>query len=137
MIVGFRKLINWLPRIYLNILIWKISTLPTHTHSQGYEPIIFYPKRTSKEIYHILVAQCEKLNIPFIDKLPAATELDSEYHVIVDALFGFSFRGTPRSPFDAVLATLKQIKKPLAAVDIPSGTQLASFPGRVGAWERG
>lgn len=106
-------------------LIWNLSThlIHTHTQLQGYEPVIFYPKRTSKLIYQILVTQCEKLNIPFIDNLPSAAEIDSEYHVIVDAVFGFSFKGTPRSPFDAVLATLKQVKKPLAAVDIPSGRQ--------------
>ena len=94
----------------------------THTHTtQGYKPVIFYPKRTSKEIYQTVVTQCETLHIPFIDKLPTAADIDSKYHVIVDAIFGFSFKGAVRAPFDAVLATLKQVKKPLASVDVPSG----------------
>ena len=98
----------------------------THAHThictpQGYEPVIFYPKRTSKEIYQTVVTQCETLHIPFIDKLPTAADIDSKYHVVVDAIFGFSFKGAVRAPFDTVLATLKQVKKPLASVDVPSG----------------
>ena len=67
------------------------------------------------------MAQCEKLNIPFLDHLPLSAEIDSTYHVVVDAIFGFSFKGSVRSPFDAVLSTLRKIKTPLASVDIPSG----------------
>ena len=93
----------------------------THTHTQGYEPVIFYPKRTSKEIYQTVVTQCETLHVPFIDKLLTAADIDSQYHVIVDAIFGFSFKGAVRAPFDTVLATLMQVKKPLASVDVPSG----------------
>ena len=93
----------------------------THTHTQGYSPVIYYPKKTSKDIYQILVAQCEKLNIPFLDSLPSAIEIDSQYSVIVDAIFGFSFSGSVRVPFDTILSTLREIKTPIASVDIPSG----------------
>lgn len=43
------------------------------------------------------------------------------FQVVVDALFGFSFKGAPRPPFDSVLATLRNVKAPIAAVDVPSG----------------
>ena len=89
---------------------------------QGYQPDVFYPKHTSKEIYQILVNQCEKLHLPFLSSLPSADKIDSEYQVVVDAIFGFSFKGTSvRAPFDEVLACLQQVKVPIASVDIPSG----------------
>ena len=94
---------------------------PHHTHVQGYEPIIFYPKRTSKEIYQLLVNQCEKLNIAFIDELPSQTDIDRDYHVAVDAIFGFNFKGAIRPPFERVLSTLRSVSIPIASVDIPSG----------------
>ena len=89
---------------------------------QGYQPVIFYPKHTSKEIYQILINQCEKLYLPFLSSLPTPAQIDSEYQVVVDAIFGFSFKGTSvRPPFDDVLASLQQVKVPIASVDIPSG----------------
>lgn len=89
---------------------------------QGYQPTIFYPKPTSKEIYQILVNQCEKLHLPFLSSLPSPSEIDSEYKLVVDAIFGFSFKGTSvRSPFDQVLSSLQKVTLPIASVDIPSG----------------
>ena len=82
---------------------------------------MFYPKRTAKPLYQGLTAQCQKMDIPFIDELPSADTINATFDVVVDALFGFSFKGTPRPPFDAVLATLTQVTKPLVSVDIPSG----------------
>jgi NAD(P)H-hydrate epimerase len=92
-----------------------------HLLFMGYDPEIYYPKRTSKDIYKILVTQCEKLNIRFLTELPSAPDIDRDYHVIVDAVFGFSFKGAVRSPFDTVLATLVQCSTPIASVDVPSG----------------
>ena len=83
--------------------------------------MIYYPKRTSKDIYKILVAQCEKLNILFLADLPSAADISSQYHVVVDAIFGFSFKGAVRPPFDEILATLIQTTTPIASVDVPSG----------------
>ena len=102
-------------------MIVAIFYLLLPAHMQGYSPVIYYPKKTSKDIYQILVAQCEKLNIPFLDSLPSAIEIDSQYLVVVDAIFGFSFSGSVRVPFDTILSTLRDIKTPIASVDIPSG----------------
>lgn len=91
---------------------------------QGYQPDLYYPKHTSKEIYQILVQQCERLHFPFLTSLPPAQEIDTHYQVVVDAIFGFSFKGTTvRPPFDGVLDTLRDIHIPLASVDIPSGAR--------------
>lgn len=117
----------------------------TRTHTQGYQPVLFYPKRTSKQIYQILVNQCERLHLPFISSLPSPSDVDSQYQVVVDAIFGFSFKGTSvRPPFDHILTTLQQVKVPIASVDIPSGKWLHSwnsvkvlFCCQVGMWRRG
>lgn len=40
--------------------------------------------------------------------------------LVMDAIFGFSFQGEPRPPFDVVIDALKKTKKPILSVDIPS-----------------
>ena len=46
-----------------------------------------------------------------------------QYDLVVDAMFGFSFKGAPRPPFDRLLAALKPAANPpkVVSVDIPSG----------------
>ena len=49
----------------------------------------------------------------------------SEYSTIVDAIFGFSFSGTPREPFASILTQMMEaqsnFKIPIVSVDVPSG----------------
>mmetsp|Transcript_3954 Transcript_3954/g.3371 ORF Transcript_3954/g.3371 Transcript_3954/m.3371 type:complete len:110 (+) Transcript_3954:475-804(+) len=45
--------------------------------------------------------------------------------MIVDSLFGYSFKGPIRQPYETILKKLKDVKKPIFAVDIPSGWELA------------
>jgi len=99
-----------------------------HLQLLGYSPRIFYPKRTDKELYRNLVTQCTKMDIPFLDAVPAPTMLDSEYKVLVDAVFGFSFRPPVRESFLPLLAALAQSSTPLAAIDIPSGWSVEDGP---------
>lgn len=40
--------------------------------------------------------------------------------LVMDAIFGFSFEGEPRAPFDIVIEALKKTDKPILSVDIPS-----------------
>ena len=47
--------------------------------------------------------------------------LDIDYQVIMDAVFGFSFSGAVRAPFDTVLPRLAATTTPVISVDIPSG----------------
>lgn len=50
-----------------------------------------------------------------------AEVIDEAYNLVVDAIFGFSFQGAVREPFNSILATLRKITVPIASVDIPSG----------------
>ncbi len=47
--------------------------------------------------------------------------IDQVYNLVVDAIFGFSFKGAVREPFGDILSQLKKITVPIASVDIPSG----------------
>lgn len=84
--------------------------------------MIVYPKRNTEQRFRNLVVQCQDLDIPFVEydvafNLPER----SRYRCIVDAIFGFSFQGRPRAPFDRVIRELNQLEIPICAVDIPSG----------------
>ena len=76
------------------------------------------------------------MDIPFITDMPSAKQIDSDYRLVVDAVFGFSFKGNPKPPFGDVLSVLKDVKIPVCSVDIPSGElnvgigdeQIFSFP---------
>lgn len=50
-----------------------------------------------------------------------AEVIDEVYNVVVDAIFGFSFKGAVRDPFGSILDILKKTTIPIASIDIPSG----------------
>lgn len=62
-----------------------------------------------------------------IPTLPPSSDIDTlkralgSSDVILDAIFGFSFKGPIRSPFDSALPLLTGSKLPIVSVDIPSG----------------
>jgi len=89
-----------------------------HLHHFGYHVSVCYPKVTQKPIFQRLVTQLEGLQIPIAQTLPETLE---SFDVILDAIFGFSFKGDVRAPFDAILASLKRVPVPIVSVDIPSG----------------
>ena len=45
----------------------------------------------------------------------------SLYDIVVDAMFGFSFHGSPRSPFDSIISCVNESSLPVVSIDIPSG----------------
>ncbi|MGH0178977.1 UNVERIFIED_CONTAM: hypothetical protein FKN15_000286 [Acipenser sinensis] len=93
-----------------------------HLKLLGYEPTIVYPKRPNKPLFENLTTQCEKMGIPFLPELPTEPQLiDQAYNLVIDAIFGFSFKGAVREPFGTILSTLKRATVPIASIDIPSG----------------
>eukprot|EP01018_Ginkgo_biloba_P005806 Gb_23847 [translate_table: standard] len=101
-----------------------------HLYHFGYKPFVCYPKRTDKPLYHGLVTQLEALSVPFLPPEELPTNLASNFDIVVDAMFGFSFRGTPRPPFDTLIRRLvvptgftrENLGVPvIVSVDIPSG----------------
>ncbi|XP_054567693.1 NAD(P)H-hydrate epimerase isoform X2 [Eptesicus fuscus] len=47
--------------------------------------------------------------------------IDELYELVVDAIFGFSFKGDVREPFRSILSVLSGLTVPIASIDIPSG----------------
>ena len=88
---------------------------------QGYNPSVFYPKRTNKGLYHNLTKQCQKMDIPFLSFLPEPQLVFTAYNAIIDAVFGFSFKGPMRSEFETVVETMISSKLPIVSIDVPSG----------------
>lgn len=62
-----------------------------------------------------------------IATLPPSLETDTlrsalaSSDVILDAIFGFSFKGPVRAPFDSALPLLSSSGLPIVSVDVPSG----------------
>ncbi|XP_063803127.1 NAD(P)H-hydrate epimerase isoform X3 [Pseudophryne corroboree] len=92
-----------------------------HLKLFGYEPAIYYPKQPNKTLFENLTTQCKKMDIPFLSEFPQAEVIDGAYNLVIDAIFGFSFKGAVREPFGGILNTLKRITIPIASLDIPSG----------------
>ncbi|TDH65897.1 hypothetical protein CCR75_002045 [Bremia lactucae] len=67
-----------------------------------------------------LVTQCEQLNIPIAEHIQDASIVDASYDVILDGIFGFSFSGNIRPPFDHIVKTLQNCQTPIVSIDIPS-----------------
>ncbi|XP_026394458.1 pyridoxine/pyridoxamine 5'-phosphate oxidase 1, chloroplastic-like [Papaver somniferum] len=101
-----------------------------HLHHFGYAPFICYPKRTPKALYCGLVTQLESLAVPFLSVEDLPVDLSNDFDIIIDAMFGFSFHGAPRPPFDDLIHKLvclhshdqtRQRLPVIVSVDIPSG----------------
>ncbi|CAI2378050.1 unnamed protein product [Moneuplotes crassus] len=94
-----------------------------HLKFFGHSPVVYrvyYPKRPKKDLYEELVTQCENLEIEFIDELPEDITTEA-YDYILDGIFGFSFSGSIRAPFDDVITKMGASDVPIASIDVPSG----------------
>lgn len=61
------------------------------------------------------------MDIPFLLYLPESQLITEAFNFVVDALFGFSFKGPVRGDFADVLEKLKKVEIPICSIDIPSG----------------
>jgi len=90
-----------------------------HLSHFGYKPVLVYPKKTEKAPFQGLLKQCKTLNVEVLDLLPDS--LDRDFHIIVDAIFGYSFSGKVREPFDKIIQDINKSHLPVVSIDIPSG----------------
>ena len=97
---------------------------------------IWYPKRpkANADLFNGLVKSCQAAGVEFYDERDdqaVMNEMD-EYDVVVDAMFGFSFKGEPRAPYTTVVKALASKSKEsqifVACVDIPSGDNVDDGP---------
>lgn len=61
------------------------------------------------------------MEVEILASLPDFQQLSERFQLVVDAIFGFSFKPPIREPFGQVLKELSQLKIPLVSIDIPSG----------------
>lgn len=93
-----------------------------HLKFFGYDCVVVYPKQSSKQHFVNLVQQCKDVDVSVLEEMPADL---NEYDGIVDAIFGFSFKGAPREPFATALQQMIEAqqkgKVAVISVDVPSG----------------
>ncbi|KAJ3227620.1 NAD(P)H-hydrate epimerase [Clydaea vesicula] len=106
-----------------------------HLSIFGNKVYIHYPK-PNKNFNHLL-RQCESHKVLILDDL---SNISVDFDVVIDAVFGFSFKGNKkksyiekyltgiliikgdiRDPFGKVIKFLNFTKIPIASIDIPSG----------------
>lgn len=96
-----------------------------HLQLWGYCTSVYYPVRTDRQLYKALAVQCEAMQIPVAsEQVPAM----ADYGLIVDALFGFSFRPPVRETFRPVMEAMKSTLVPIASIDVPSGWDVEHGP---------
>ncbi|KAG9509792.1 NAD(P)H-hydrate epimerase, partial [Fragariocoptes setiger] len=104
-----------------------------HLKMFGYWPVIVYPKPGKSDLFTNLVKQCRMMDIPFVEVHDEGLTSADRYDLIVDAIFGFSYRPPNRNALLAQL--LRSIhclsvdhNKPIVSIDIPSGWSVEHGP---------
>ncbi|OCH91252.1 YjeF N-terminal domain-like protein [Obba rivulosa] len=95
-----------------------------HLGMFGYKPTIWMPKPGGKDIYQRLQTQCDNMKIPTLAPSQDTSSLRdalARSDVVLDAIFGFSFKPPVRAPFDTALPLIGSSGLPIVSVDIPSG----------------
>lgn len=98
-----------------------------HLKIFGYSPQLYYPKRTNNTLYQNLLHQCIENDIPILETTADIKDTQS-YKLIVDALFGFSFKPPVRPDFVPIIDILKNSSTPICSIDIPSGWDVETGP---------
>jgi len=91
-----------------------------HLKHFGYRPTVVYPKFGKGQLFANLVQQIKDLNIPILEDVPSMAEYH-EFNLVIDSLFGFSFKGPSREPYSSMIQLFSSSKIPVISVDIPSG----------------
>ncbi|KAK6464773.1 YjeF N-terminal domain-containing protein [Scheffersomyces coipomensis] len=104
----------------------------------GYDPILYYPKKSSKnQLYTNLLTQLVDLEVPEIstvDEVKHLLSVSNNVKLIIDALFGFSFKPPIREPFLELITYLSENHTtivPIVSIDIPSGWDVDNGPGEI------
>ena len=101
-----------------------------HLRLFGFAPTVFYPVQKDVPLYSRLAHQCRKDGIPVLEAPPPEP---GRFQVMVDALFGFSFRPPVRESLAPALRLLAESTVPVCSVDVPSGWHVENGPDEPGA----
>lgn len=96
-----------------------------HLKLFGYSPMVICPKPGRSQLYQNLIKQCDKFQIKVINQVPQSGEdLLQSGNILIDAVFGFSYKPPNRSKdFAKLLNQMHDASNgvPLVSIDIPSG----------------
>lgn len=90
----------------------------------GFNPSLLLVKKPEKQLFVDLLDTCIANEIESfeLDNLSKNIELFlKEYDLLIDSLFGFSFKGPVKKPYDTVLDGMKNSGIDIFSIDIPSG----------------
>ncbi|CEP11674.1 hypothetical protein [Parasitella parasitica] len=100
-----------------------------HLFHFGFKPSLYYPKQPEKDLYQRILLQCRNLDIPVYKELEQTSgNIVEQSHIVLDALFGFSFHGEVRDPYKEIIGIFGTTTKPIVSVDIPSGWDVETGP---------
>jgi len=99
-----------------------------HLAMMGFDSHTYVPKLTALPLYQNLAHQCLKHGIQSLTVCPTALDIDSNYDIVVDALFGFSFKPPIRDTMVPIMTALADTKIPCCSIDIPSGWNVDNGP---------
>lgn len=99
-----------------------------HLSKAGYSVHIFQPDTNSSPLNAKLNKQCIQSDVKFFNDCPTDDDCARNYDLIVDAVFGFSFKPPVRPKYASSLDLLLSTKLPIASIDIPSGWNVEQGP---------
>lgn len=83
-----------------------------HLSLMGYAPVVYYPRMVDKELYRNLVHQYKSMDIETVQTVDL--EQANDFALIVDALFGFSFKPPVRPNFLNIMDVMRRTVRPIA-----------------------
>lgn len=102
-----------------------------HLSHFGYSPALVIPKLAKAPLFQGLQRQLEQLGLPISTQVPSSEQMES-YALVVDGIFGFSFKGWRGSgkdaPYDQAVKQLAELETPVVSIDIPSGWHVEDGP---------
>ena len=100
-----------------------------HLKMFDFKPVIYAPKKIENDTLNAkLMHQCNSMNITTLRKLPSEDKMNHDYDLIVDALFGFSFKPPLRPEYIPIMSNLWATATPICSIDIPSGWHVELGP---------
>ena len=106
----------------------------------GFDCTVVYPKQSKKQHFVNLVKQMGDVGVTILEEMPLEAK-EGQYAAIVDAIFGFSFKGEGgiREPFNSIITDMiaSQGKgdgsgTSIISVDVPSGWDVNGGDGGTG-----
>ncbi|KRZ15452.1 NAD(P)H-hydrate epimerase, partial [Trichinella pseudospiralis] len=98
-----------------------------HLKMFNYQPHVVYPTNPRSTLMSRLLTQVKGFRIPVSDSLEGINM--NTFHLIIDAIFGFSFKPPAKEPYKTILQQIAKFNSmPLVSIDIPSGWHVEQGP---------